>query len=95
MKMHADQLALKRHRLQVQCQLQREQVAHLSEQIEQRLAGVDRMIGIVRSVVGRPLILLAATGGLLFIGRWRLLRWASRGLFWFAIAKRMRQFAAR
>ncbi len=85
----------KRRDLQQRCELQRHQVAQLTTSIETPLAIVDRVVSATSNIVNRPLLILGGIAGLVFIGRWRLLRWASRGAMLIATARKVRQLLAR
>ena len=89
---HTRLLAQKRRDLQLRCALQRQEVAHLSGDIEARLAGADRVLGFVNAVAKQPAILLVGLVGALWLGPWRTLRWATQGAFLFSAYRKVRQF---
>ena len=95
MNVRARLLEEKRRDLQQRCELQRHQVAQLTASIETRLAIVDRVVSATSSIANRPLLILGGIAGLVFIGRWRLLRWASHGAIVIATARKVRQLLAR
>lgn len=95
MNVHAARLAQKRRNLQSQCEQQRHQVAQLTDNIETRLSIVDRVVGATSGIVNRPLLILGAVAALGFVGRWRLLRWASHGAVLFATARKVQKLLAK
>jgi YqjK-like protein len=91
----AQELAQKRQRLQLQCALQRQELAHLANDIEARLVSTDRVIDVVSSVVRNPAALIAVIAGTLILGPWRIMKWVSQGAMLFNLAKRVQQWVAK
>jgi len=87
----AEQLALRRHILQMRCSLQRQEIAQLFANVESRLTGADRAADFVIRVVKNPLLLIAIAAGTVMIGPWRILRWVSQGAMLVRIARNFRR----
>lgn len=85
----AQQLAERRARLRAQCELQRRELRHQAEQIEEQLAGIDRAVAVIRGVTAKPVVISIAIAALVLIGPKRALRWATQGAIWYSTAKRM------
>jgi hypothetical protein len=95
MNTHAQQLAHKRRNLQLQCEQQRNEISQLTANIESRFSIVDRAVGAASSIASRPLLVLGGVAAVALIGRWRLLRWVSRGAVLFATARKVRRLLAK
>jgi hypothetical protein len=91
----AEQLALRRRALQLRCALQRQQIAFLSHDIERQLLTADRVINVVSTFARNPIALVATAAGVIMLGPWRILKWASQGVLLFKLARRIQQFAAK
>jgi hypothetical protein len=89
MSARTEQLAQKRRDLQMQCALQRQQVAYLSDNIEARLTTVDRVLNVVSSIARNPLAMVGIVAGTMMLGPWRIMRWASQGVLLFKVARRV------
>lgn len=88
----AELLALKRRSLQLSAELQRQEIARLSHNVEARLSGADRLADIVSSTVKSPLLLAGIFAGSMLIGRWRIVKWASQGAMLFNVVRVARKF---
>ncbi len=82
-------LAHRRAALRAHCALQREEIAHLANNIESRLGSVDHGINMVRRYASHPALL---AGGLVFLtllGPRRILRWVGRGAVFMTAGRRI------
>lgn len=95
-----DELVARHDDLRARCAVQRLQLAHITRGIEDRLSGVDRGISLVRRIAHSPVLLAGAAALFLLLRPKRLirtlrsrglLRWASRGLFFYTTARRFRR----
>ena len=73
------ELAEKRRTLLAETDVQRERLTDLAFDIEQRLAGIDRSIHIMRTISKRPVLVAGAVAVIALIGPRRLLRAVTRG----------------
>jgi hypothetical protein len=83
------ELAARREVLRAHSSIQREHLSRTVEDIESRLAGIDRGIEIARGVVKRPLVLAGGIALIALIGPRRLLRIAGRSAVLFATGRRV------
>ena len=83
------ELAARRQALRAQSAIQREHLSRTVEDIETRLAGIDRGIGIVRHIVRKPVVLAGGIALIALIGPRRLLRIAGRSAVLFATGRRV------
>jgi len=82
-------LAERRAALLAHCALQRGELSQRAQQIETRLASVDRAISIVRRYAAQPLLLVGGAALLIMVGPRRILRWAGRGAVFITAGKRV------
>lgn len=82
-------LAARRAALRAHCELQRSHLGATMQDIEAKLAGVDRVIATVQRFAHRPLLVIAGVGLVAAIGPGRLMRLASRSAFLFATSRRL------
>jgi hypothetical protein len=83
------ELAERRQALRAQSEIQREHLSRTVEDIETRLAGIDRGIDIVRRVAKKPIVLAGGIALVALIGPRRLLRIAGRSAVLFATGRRV------
>jgi hypothetical protein len=83
------ELAARREALRAESAIQREYLGRTVQDIESRLAGIDRGIEIARRVVQKPVVLAGAIALVAFIGPRRLLRIAGRSAVLFATGRRV------
>jgi len=83
------ELAARRQALRAQSEIQREYLSRTVEDIETRLAGIDRGIDIARRVVRKPIVLAGGIALVALIGPRRLLRIAGRSAVLFATGRRI------
>lgn len=83
------ELAARRQALRAQSEIQREYLSRTVEDIETRLAGIDRGIEIARRVVRKPIVLAGGIALVALIGPRRLLRIAGRSAVLFATGRRV------
>jgi len=86
-----EQLAQKRHNLQMHCALQRQQLTQLVTDIESRLVTADRVLNVVSIVTRNPLAILAVVAGTVILRPWRIMKWATQGAMLFSIVRRAQQ----
>jgi len=72
------ELAERQEALQRRCSAQRDAIAGEVASIENRFVTVDRSVAFVRSTLLNPVVLVAATATLLFVGRLRGLGFIGR-----------------
>lgn len=90
------QLAERRQALRAQSEIQREHLGRTMQDIETRLGGIDRGIGIARHLIKTPIVLAGGIALVAFIGPRRLLRLAGRSAVLFTSGRRiMRLFGRR
>jgi hypothetical protein len=82
-------LAQRRAALLAHSEIQRTELAQHTQQIETRLASVDRGITLVRRYAAQPLMLVAAATVLIGVGPRRLLRWAGRSAVFITAGRRV------
>lgn len=82
------ELAERRAALLEQTQAQREHLAFIARDIEQRLAGIDRGIEMARSLAKKPIVIAGAVALIAWIRPRRLLRVASRAAGLIATSRR-------
>jgi hypothetical protein len=82
-------LAQRRTALRAHCALQREELSHVTANIESRLGSVDHAISIVRRYAARPALLVGGLALLTVIGHRRLLRWAGRSAVFVTAGQRI------
>jgi YqjK-like protein len=75
--------------LQSRCAAQRAAIAYEVASVENRLVVVDRGVAFVRSTLLNPVVLVAATATLLFVGRLRGLGFVGRVLLLSTAARRL------
>jgi hypothetical protein len=75
--------------LQLRCAAQRQSVAGQVQQLETRLAGIDRAAAIARRVVFHPAAIAAGLLGLAVLGRTGGTRAITRGILLLAGARRL------
>lgn len=83
------QLAAKRNALRAHCEVQRSHLFETAQDIQTRLANLDRAIAMVQHYAHRPLLVLGGVGLFAMLGPRRLLRWAGRGAFLFTTGRRL------
>ena len=83
------ELAARRQALRAQSEIQREYLSRTVEDIETRLAGIDRGIDIARRVVRKPIVLAGGIALVALIGPRRLLRIAGRSEVLFSTGRRI------
>jgi hypothetical protein len=71
------------------CALQRGELSQRTQQIEARLAPIDRGINIVRRYAAQPLLLVGAAALLIMVGPRRILRWGGRGAVFITAGRRV------
>ena len=91
----AEQLAEQRRHLQMRCALQRQELAHLANDIEARLVTADRVIDVASSIARNPIALIAVIAGTLILGPWRIMKWVSQGALLFNVARRVQELVAK
>lgn len=84
-----DQLTVQQSNLLTRCAAQRQQLAETAEEIEHELGRLDRGIEVVRRVLRSPAMIGGAIAVVALIGPRRLLRWGTRGLMFYATARRL------
>jgi YqjK-like protein len=82
-------LALKRTALLAHCAVQRGELSNEVQQIEARLASVDRAINIVRRYAAQPLLLAGGVALLVMVGPRRILRWTGRSAVFITAGRRV------
>jgi hypothetical protein len=90
-----EQLEQKRHDLQLQCALQRQQLTHLVTDIESRLVTADRVLNVVSIVTRNPFVILAAIAGTVLLKPWRILKYVTQGAMLFGMVRRAQQMFAK
>jgi hypothetical protein len=83
------ELAARREALLAQAAIQREAIGHSVQDIETRLAGIDRGIEIARRIVKKPIVLAGGIALVTLVGPRRLLRIAGRSAVLFASGRRV------
>ena len=83
------ELAARRQALCAQSEIQREHLSRTVEDIETRLAGIDRGIAIARHVIRKPLVLAGGIALIALIGPRRMIRIAGRSAVLFATGRRV------
>jgi len=83
------ELAERQEALQRRCAAQRGAIAHEVASIENRFENVDRGVAFVRSTLLNPVVLVAATATLLFVGRLRGLGFIGRVFLLGTAARRL------
>lgn len=83
------ELAARRQALRAQSEIQREYLSRTVEDIETRLAGIDRGIDLARRLVRKPIVLAGGIALVALIGPRRLLRIAGRSAVLFATGRRV------
>lgn len=83
------ELAGRQEALQRRCAAQRGAIAHEIASIESRFVGVDRSVAFVRSTLLNPVVLVAASATLLFVGRLRGLGFIGRVVLLGTAARRL------
>jgi hypothetical protein len=76
--------------LRAQCAVQREHLGETADDIERRLAGVDRGVKVVRGLMRKPMLIVGAVALIAILGPRRLIGWASRGAVLYSTARRLR-----
>jgi hypothetical protein len=89
------QLAARRQELRAQSAIQREHLGRTVDDIEARLAGIDRGIELARRLVRKPVVLAGGIALAAFIGPRRLLRIAGRSAVLFATGRRVMRLIGR
>lgn len=84
-------LAQRRSALRARCAVQRVRLAETTEQIQERLSGIDRGIDAVRRYAARPLVIIGGVALLTLIGPRRVIRWAGSSAVLFTTGKRIMQ----
>lgn len=82
-------LATKRRALQLRCAIERQELSYRHADIESRLSSVDRVVDVARGVARHPLWVGAAVVGVAMIGPLKILRWITRGAFFWSAARRL------
>jgi YqjK-like protein len=83
------ELAARREALRAESAIQRDFLGRTVEDLESRLAGIDRGIEIARRAVRKPVVLAGAIALIAFIGPRRVLRIAGRSAVLFATGRRV------
>jgi hypothetical protein len=89
------QLSARRNALRAHCEVQRSHLFETAQDIQSRLANVDRAIAMVQHYAHRPLLVVGGLGLFAMLGPRRLLRWASRGAFLFTTGRRLMSLVRR
>jgi hypothetical protein len=89
------QLAQQRHNLQLRCALQRQEIAHLANDIEGRLVTADRVLNVVSFFTRSPIAIVAVIAGTVILRPWRLMKWATQGAMLLGMARRLKQLVAK
>lgn len=89
------QLAAKRNALRAHCEVQRSHLFDTAQDIQSRLANIDRAIAVVQHYAHRPLLVVGGLGLFAMLGPRRLLRWAGRGAFLFTTGRRLMSLVRR
>jgi hypothetical protein len=84
-----DQLVAHHSNLRARCAVQRQHLGETADQIEGQLSRVDRGISIARSIVRRPVMIVAGVALIALLGPKRLLRWAGRGAILYSTTRRL------
>ena len=84
-----EQLASRRQALRARSAIQRLHLADTTDEIERHLGGLDRGIGLVRSVVRNPVLIAGAMSLIVLVGPGRILSWAGRGALLWSAARRV------
>jgi len=79
--------------LRAQCAVQREALGETADDIERRLATVDRGVKVVRGLMRKPVLIVGAVALIAMLGPRRLIGWASRGAVMYSTARRIRNSA--
>ena len=83
------ELAARRDALIAESTAQREHLKSLAGDVQERLAGVDRGIEVVRSIAKKPTIIAGAIAMVSFIGPTRLLRAVTRSAMFIATGRKV------
>lgn len=83
------ELEYKRRELLTRCESQRRALGRLTLDIEERLHGVDRVVGVVQRFVAQPMLIAGCLATIVMIGPRRLLAWAGRGIVLFSTGRRL------
>jgi hypothetical protein len=83
------ELATRREALLAASAIQRESLGRTVDDIEARLAGIDRGIDLARRVIRKPVVLAGGIALVALIGPRRLLRIAGRSAVLFATGRRV------
>jgi hypothetical protein len=89
------QLSARRNALRAHCEVQRSHLFDTAQDIQSRLANLDRAIAMVQHYAHRPLLVIGGLGLFAMLGPRRLLRWASRGAFLFTTGRRLMSLVRR
>jgi|RhiMetdeSRZDD1v2_1073273.scaffolds.fasta_scaffold2094239_2 hypothetical protein len=84
-----NELSAKHRALLERCAVQRTHVGQMADDVQGRLGRVDRAVGIVRRLMGSPLIIVAGIAVVALIGPGRLLRLASRAAVVYPTVRRV------
>jgi hypothetical protein len=85
----AELLATKRRALQLRCAVERQELSYRHADVETRLSTVDRVLDVARGVAKHPLWVGAAVIGVAMVGPVKILRWLTRGAFFWSAARRL------
>jgi hypothetical protein len=85
-----NQLNSQHAHLRTQCAAQRERLGETADDIERRLASVDRGVKVARGLMRRPVLIVGAVALIALLGPRRLLGWASRGAVLYSTLRRVR-----
>jgi hypothetical protein len=83
------QLSARRNALRAHCEVQRSHLFETAQDIQSRLANIDRAIAVVQRYAHQPLLVIGGLGLFAMVGPRRLLRWAGRGAFLFTTGRRL------
>ena len=85
-----EQLAQRQRDLQLKCALQRQHMTYLTQDIEERLVGTDRVLNVAGFVLKNPTLLVGTLAFTLIAGPWRIFKWVSKGAMLWSLAHKVR-----
>lgn len=89
------ELAARRNALRAHCEIQRSFMTDTARDIQERLAGIDRTVAIVKHYAHKPVLAIGVVGLIAMLGPKRLLRWASQGAFLYTTGRRLLRMVRR
>ena len=84
----ASELALRRQNLLLRSAALRGELIEHTDELEHAFARIERGIGLVRNLSGRPMLLAGGAALLLTLGPRKAFRWLSRGLLVTSVVRR-------